>query len=164
MQKNDFLEEWKKLKGEKIEDVNQEKIKKLNQEVMKVDLNRIRPMPYTGDIGKEKNEVVEYKYPELVALCPMTGILDLYHLTIRYIPDEKVPELKSLKFYFLDFRDLPISHENLIAKIYHDFKDVVEPKKLCVELSVNTRGGIKTDIKRGDEIKKVGRKRIEELK
>lgn len=102
----------------------------------------LTPMPYIGKI-KQK---VRYQYNELVGLCPVTGILDLYELGITFIPGKWVPELKTLKMYLLSFKDLPISHEHLQAKIYKEFKEQVKPKWLKVELSVAVRGGIKTDI------------------
>lgn len=164
MKKENFLEEWRGLKKKKIEEVGEKELRRLNEQVMEVELNNIKPMPYAGNFNSEEDEIVEYKYPELVALCPMTGILDIYHVTIRFIPDQKVSELKSLKFYFLDYKDLPISHENLAAKIYHEFKEAVEPEKIHVSLSVNVRGGIGTDIVIGDEIEEVGRKRALQLR
>lgn len=143
MNKEEFLKEYEKVRVKKIEDMPIEEIDDLLQKSIEVKLSPIRPIPYKGEI----DEVVVYEYPELTADCPMTRIQDLYTIRITYIPDKYVPELKSLKMYFLDYKNLPISHENLCAKIYKEFKEAVKPKKLKVELEVAVRGGIKTTIR-----------------
>lgn len=121
--------------------------------------NKIRPVPYLG--GQEIT--VEYAYPELQARCPMTAIKDLYKVRIKFIPNKFIPELKSLKFYFFGYEELPISHEHIIAKIYKDFKQVLKPKKLAIELYVATRGELKTTVALGDkELLNFGRPITEE--
>jgi 7-cyano-7-deazaguanine reductase len=140
MKKEDFLKNWNSKP--KMEDMSLEELSKYIQMAMEVELNEIIPIPYVGGIDQE----VTYDYPELTALCPVTGIQDLYRIVIKFIPNEKIPELKSLKFYFLDYVSLPISHEHLQAKIFKDFKKVIEPKDLHVFLDVAIRGGIKTMI------------------
>jgi 7-cyano-7-deazaguanine reductase len=62
------------------------------------------------------------------------------------VPDEKIPELKSLKYYFLAYRDIPVLHEHLAQKIYEDFSEAVKPEKLRVELDVSVRGGINATV------------------
>jgi len=95
-----------------------------------------------------KGGEITYEYPELIALCPMTGIPDIYTVRIIYTPDEKLPELKSLRFYFLAYKDIPILHEHLASKIFDDFKKAVKPKNLRIELDVAVRGGIRTKVVR----------------
>ena len=105
--------------------------------------------------------VVEYVYPELTAVCPNTGLPDYYTVRILFQPDEKLPELKSLKLYFVSFRNVGIWHEHLANRILEDFVKAVEPKWVFVELFVNNRGGIFTTVRRywskekGDDIRKV---------
>ena len=92
--------------------------------------------------------LVEYEFPELTAVCPMTGLPDFYTVRILFEPEEKLPELKSLKLYFVSYRNVGILHENLANKILEDFIKVVEPKWVLIELYVNNRGGIYTTIRR----------------
>ncbi len=92
--------------------------------------------------------IVEYEFPELTALCPMTGLPDFYTVRIVFEPEKKLPELKSLKLYFVSYRNVGILHENLANKILEDFIKVVEPKWALIELYVNNRGGICTTIRR----------------
>jgi len=106
------------------------------------EMDKLVLVPY---LGKIKQEVI-YSYPELTGLCPVTGIQDLYTVNIKFTPDKYIPELKSLKFYLMCYRDLPISHEHLQAKIFKEFNKQIKPKSLSVHLDVMVRGGIKTDI------------------
>ena len=132
---------------EKIEETSSKEIREQQEEIKKLKMPNIRTMDFLYEEDKE-SEIV-YEYPELIALCPMTGIPDIYTVRIIYIPNKKVPELKSLRFYFLAYKDLPILHEHLANKISEDFQKAVEPRKLRVELDVAVRGGIRTKIVKG---------------
>jgi hypothetical protein len=50
--------------------------------------------------------------PEYNAICPKTGLPDFGSLTIRYVPDERCLELKSLKLYIVAYRNVGIFYEN----------------------------------------------------
>lgn len=91
---------------------------------------------------------IEFKTHELTALCPFTGHPDFYKLTVKYKPDKSVVELKSVKLYIEKFRNLRTTHETLLNVIFEDFKSLLSPRYLFVELKVNVRGGIKTTISR----------------
>lgn len=125
-----------------IEEMSDKDLKQRIMDGYEHKMPEIRPVPYIG----VEQEVI-YEYPELTALCPMTGIQDLYTITIEFIPDKLIPELKSLKQYFLAFRDLPISHEHLNSKIAEEFRKAIKPALLIVTLNVAVRGGIKTTVK-----------------
>src|SRR3989338_1982910 len=140
MKKEDLLKQYKSY--DKIEKMSQKELVNLIENVMILELSPIVPIPYKGKI----EQTISYSYPELTANCPMTLIQDLYTVNIIFVPDKFIPELKSLKFYFLDFIGVTISHEHLHAKIFKDFKMAVNPKVLKVKLDVAVRGGIKTDI------------------
>ncbi len=89
-------------------------------------------------------QTVTYKTDELSALCPYSGLPDQATLIIEYIPDKKVLELKSFKYYLMSFREVGIYQEHLTQRIYRDLKSVLEPKSIKVETIYNTRGGIDT--------------------
>ena len=137
----DFFE--KHIRRSKMEDINMEKIYEFGEMLFNLALRPIITIPYAGKLDEE----VTYETEELTALCPVTTIQDYYKIKIYFIPDKAVPELKSLKFYFLSFRDIPVSHENLFAKIYRDFVNVLSPKVLDMFLDCSIRGGIRTTIK-----------------
>ena len=123
----------------KIEDMTPEELEERIEKGYNYPMPKIVAMPYVG-----RDEEVVYIYPELTARCPMTGIQDLYTVTITYVPGQFVSELKSLKFYLMGFRDLPISHEHIASKIYREFDEAVQPQGLKVHLDTAVRGGIKT--------------------
>jgi 7-cyano-7-deazaguanine reductase len=94
----------------------------------------------------EANYPVEFKTRELTALCPFTGHPDFYSLKVKYKPDKSIVELKSVKLYIEKFRNLRTTHETLLNIIFEDFKYLLSPRYLFVELKVNVRGGIKTTL------------------
>jgi len=57
-------------------------------------------------------------------------------------PGEHVVELKSLKFYFHQFREKLFSYERLINVIYDDLMKVYKPERLRIMIDFNPRGGI----------------------
>ena len=52
-----------------------------------------------------KDYEIEIEIPEFTSVCPKTGLPDFGTITIRYQPDEFCVELKSLKNYFLEYRN-----------------------------------------------------------
>lgn len=132
---------------DKIEEMSFEDVLQVTKDSYNKKMPRITHIPYIG-----LNQIANYVYPELTALCPMTGIPDTYTVHVTLEPNTLLPELKSLKEYFTAYRDLPISHEHLASKIYKEIKQAVDPKSLEVKLDVAVRGGIKTDIKIGDAL------------
>ena len=53
----------------------------------------------------ERDYVVELNTSEFTCICPKTGQPDFAEIMIRYVPDQKIVESKSLKLYFWTFRD-----------------------------------------------------------
>ena len=126
----------------KIEDMTPEQMKARIKAGYEFEIpHKIVAIPYLGT-----KEVVEYTYPEMIALCPATGYPDTYKLTITFVPTKLLPELKSLKFYLMDYISLPISHEHLADKIYKEIKKTIKPVELRIVLDTSVRGGIYTTI------------------
>lgn len=96
--------------------------------------------------GKEYK--VEFTIPEFTAVCPKTGLPDFGTIMIEYIPREKCLELKSLKEYFLAYRNIGIFHENVVNKVLEDLVKAVDPMYLKVVGDYNVRGGVKTIVRR----------------
>ena len=117
---------------------------------MAEDLNKLQKLGST--LEKLPNKFtqadfpVEFKTSELTSLCPFTGHPDFYRLKVRYKPAKFVVELKSVKLYIEKFRNLKTTHETLLNIIFEDFKSLLSPRYLFVELKVNVRGGIKTTL------------------
>ena len=77
-------------------------------------------------------------------LCPKTGQPDFASFKIRYIPDERCVELKSLKLYLWSFRDEGHFHEAVTNRILNDLVAVCDPKFMEVVGDFYVRGGIRT--------------------
>jgi 7-cyano-7-deazaguanine reductase len=80
--------------------------------------------------------------PEFTSVCPVTGLPDFATITVHYIADELCIELKSLKYYFLDFRNKGIYFESAVNQILDDLVAVCAPRSMKVTGAFNTRGGI----------------------
>jgi 7-cyano-7-deazaguanine reductase len=78
---------------------------------------------------------------EFTSLCPYTGGSDFGKLTIDYIPNELIVESKSLKYYLESYRNHPIFHEEVIAKICTDLGILLKPIALKVTGEFEPRGG-----------------------
>lgn len=91
----------------------------------------------------DRNYWIELDYPEFSSLCPVTGQPDSAHLTIRYIPDEKCVETKSLKFYLASFRNTPAFNEEIVNRILDDLREACAPRRLVVRGRFSPRGGIR---------------------
>ena len=90
--------------------------------------------------------VITIKQPEFTSVCPMTGLPDFGTITIRYMPKEKIIELKSLKFYLLQYRNVGIFYEHLVNRILDDLVSILNPKWMEVQGSFTSRGGITSDV------------------
>jgi 7-cyano-7-deazaguanine reductase len=92
---------------------------------------------YTGNPQK-----ITYETEEFSAVCPFSGLPDISKIEIEYIPDKKIVELKSLKYYFTSFRNVGIYQESVTDRIYRDLEKSLEAKFLSVKTVYNIRGGI----------------------
>ena len=90
---------------------------------------------------------VNISIPEFTCVCPKTGLPDFATINILYVPNKLLVELKSLKLYCLEYRNIGIFHEHVANKILEDFMGACLPKTITVTASFNTRGGINTTIK-----------------
>lgn len=94
----------------------------------------------------ERDTVVTFHCEEFTCLCPVTGQPDFAQLEIRYIPDKKVLESKSLKLYLWTFRDVGVFHEQVVNDILDDLAGFLKPRWMQVEGRFNVRGGIGIDV------------------
>lgn len=97
-----------------------------------------------------KNEFkyeINIEFSEFTCLCPRSGYPDFATIRIKYIPNQYVVELKSLKLFLNSFRDKYISHEDSINSIYSALHKLLEPFFLEVVGDFNPRGNVKTIIK-----------------
>ena len=98
--------------------------------------------------NSKKRFVSQHVFAELTSLCPTTQLPDFYTVKLTYEPDQFLPELKSLKLYFLTFRNTEILHEEVANEILNNFVKSIMPRWAQIVLKVNNRGGVLTTIAR----------------
>lgn len=102
----------------------------------------------------DRDYEIAFDCPEFTCLCPLTGQPDFARFTIRYVPDEKCVELKSLKLYLWSYRDEGAFHEAVTNEILDDLVKCVRPRKMVVEGDWFVRGGIGTKVTASFELPK----------
>ena len=85
--------------------------------------------------------------PEFTSLCPKTGLPDFGEIRITYVPGDRCIELKSLKYYIVDFRNRGIFYEAVTNEILDDLVAACQPRRMTVIGDFSVRGGIKTVVK-----------------
>ena len=95
----------------------------------------------------ERDYEINFEAPEFTCLCPMTGQPDFATIRIRYVPDERCVELKSLKLYLWSFRDEGTFHEAVTNRIANDLIAALDPRFIEIEGDFYIRGGIRTKVK-----------------
>jgi hypothetical protein len=93
-----------------------------------------------------RDYTIAIRIPEFTCLCPKTGQPDFATLHLRYVPDTKCVELKSLKLYVWSFRDEGHFHEKVTNQILDDLVAAVKPRYMRVRARFNVRGGIYTNV------------------
>jgi 7-cyano-7-deazaguanine reductase len=81
---------------------------------------------------------------EFSAVCPFSGLPDLARIVLEYMPRSKCVELKSLKYYYLSYRDVGIYQESATSRIYKDLFELLDPIEMKLTVIYQTRGGIDT--------------------
>lgn len=95
----------------------------------------------------ERDYEINITFPEFTCLCPRSGYPDFATIKINYIPDQYIIELKSLKLYLNSFRDVHISHEESINRIFSELSNALKPRFLEVIGDFNPRGNVKTIVR-----------------
>jgi 7-cyano-7-deazaguanine reductase len=99
------------------------------------------PNPKVG-----RQYIIIHRNPEFTSVCPITGLPDFGTVTIKYIPDKICLELKSLKYYFLKFRNEGIFYEDVTNKILDDLIEACSPIEMEITTDWTTRGGMNSTI------------------
>ena len=93
-----------------------------------------------------RDYVITHVCEEFTSVCPITGLPDFGVITVEYIPDILCIELKSLKYYFLSFREQGIFYESVINRILDELVDACQPRQMTVTGNFSVRGGIHSTI------------------
>ena len=92
------------------------------------------------------NYQIEIVTPEFTSVCPKTGLPDHGTLTLRYTPGKVCLELKSLKMYWLEYRNLGIFQENVVNRFLADVVRAAKPVEATVIGEFTPRGGVYSKI------------------
>ena len=92
----------------------------------------------------ERDYEIHIDCPEFTSVCPKTGLPDFGTIRITYTPGAKCVELKSLKYYLIDFRNRGIFYEAVTNQILDDLVGLLAPRRMTVVGDFSVRGGMKT--------------------
>ena len=87
---------------------------------------------------------ITIRCPEFTSVCPKTGLPDFGEIRITYVPEALCIELKSLKYYLIEFRNRGIFYESVTNQILDDLVAALQPRRMTVVGDFSVRGGIKT--------------------
>ena len=87
---------------------------------------------------------ISYQMSEFATVCRFSGFPDTGIVWVDYIPQNRLVELKSLKYYFISFRNVGIYQEDVTSRIFNDLNPLVELEELRIKTLYGTRGGIDT--------------------
>ncbi len=90
---------------------------------------------------------VEIATDEFTAVCPWSGLPDFGTIRIRYLPIDRVLELRSFKYYLLAYRNVGIYQEHAANRILGDLVAACAPAWMELELDYRVRGGVHTVVK-----------------
>jgi 7-cyano-7-deazaguanine reductase len=96
----------------------------------------LRALPHSGGAIELK-----HKAPE-VTFLGVNDQPDYATLFITMYPQDSVIELRSLKEYLYQWRNVLVSYERFIDVVYEHFMGVYEPVRLRLTLETRPRGGI----------------------
>lgn len=89
---------------------------------------------------------IAIRCPEFTSMCPKTGLPDFGEIRITYTPGDRCIELKSLKYYLVEFRTKGIFYEAVTNQILDDLVAACAPRRMRVVGDFTARGGISTAV------------------
>lgn len=110
-------------------------------DVTSIDTKALETFPYEY---RGKEIIITIDTDEFTAVCPWSGLPDFATITIEYIPDKVLIELRSLKYYLLSYRNVGIYQEHAVNRILEDLVHCAKPKWMKVIADYKVRGGVHT--------------------
>ena len=89
----------------------------------------------------QRDYQVKFIFPEFTSMCPVTSQPDFATITVEYVPGRRCVEMKSLKLYFLAYRNKGIFYEAVVNTILDDLVAVLQPRRMTVIGDFAVRGG-----------------------
>jgi 7-cyano-7-deazaguanine reductase len=84
---------------------------------------------------------IKFVFPEFTSMCPVTGQPDFATITVDYVPSKLCVEMKSLKLYYLAYRNKGIFYEDVVNTILDDLVAALKPRRMTVTGEFAVRGG-----------------------
>ena len=81
---------------------------------------------------------ISYQLNEFATVCRFLGLSDTVLVWIDYISQKKLFELKSMKYYFISFRNVDFFQEDVTSRIFNDLNPLVEPEELLIKTRFGT--------------------------
>jgi len=101
-----------------------------------IDGSLLKSLPNAAQGYEQKIRVPEFTFLG-AAQQPDFGVI-----TIWFYGKDKTIELKSLKEYIYQYRDIIVSYERLMDVMYKQMMEVYEPERIRIEIEFMPRGGI----------------------
>jgi len=87
---------------------------------------------------------ISYQMNEFAAVCPFSRLTDARIVCVVYVPQSKLVEKKSMKYYFISFRNVGIYQEDVTSRIFNVLNPLLDPEELLVKTCYSNRGGVDT--------------------
>lgn len=87
-------------------------------------------------------QLIRYHTPEWSCVCPFSGLPDFGTFYMTYVPDGRIVELKSLKYYLVSYRSVGIYQELATTRLLTDLWQLLAPLYLQIDTVYRPRGGI----------------------
>lgn len=94
----------------------------------------------------ERDYLITITCPEFTSVCPKTGLPDFGTIAVVYRPGRLCIELKSLKYYLLNYRNKGCFYEHVVNLILDDLVAACRPRWMQVRGEFTPRGGIQTTV------------------
>ena len=105
-------------------------------------IDRPRTILDTFENPKPKRDYeIRFTFPEFTSMCPVTGQPDFATIIVEYVPDRLCVEMKSLKLYYLAYRNKGIFYESVVNTILDDLVATLKPRRMTVIGDFAARGG-----------------------
>lgn len=89
---------------------------------------------------QDKKYLIPIEYIRFTSLCPKTGQPDGADIYINYVPNKKCIESKSLKLYFVSYRNHGSFMEDITLTVMKDLIKVLDPFYIEVYSKFVSRG------------------------
>ena len=106
-----------------------------------IDKGLLKALPNPSDGAYE----IKVKIPEFTFLG-VSNQPDFATIYLTFYPNKKVIELKSVKQYVYQLRNIIVSYERLINIFYDHLMEVYGPDRMRVVMVCNPRGGISSKL------------------